>query len=258
MLKRVLDALWPRGSAWMQKVGGGMEGLLLGIADTFDTVRDKLATLADVRNATRTEQLDELEIDFGILPDSALSDAIRRARLDSRINTSSTAGTRDRLEREIRAAGFDLYVYANSPAVNPAQFGSIYRAVAGNPKIVAGNPQAIAGIFNANLLVNGAQERTVSVWRMVAGGAKAFAGNPQALAGRVGITTLLRTYAMPVDSTAWPFIFFVGGIATHNVSGELTSIAIAEVPDDRRAELEETVLRLKGTYTWAVMVVHYT
>ena len=234
-----------------------MEGLLLGISDSLDDVRDKLATLTYIRNAELTEQLDELEIDFGISPDSTLTDAVRRARLDARINASYTAGTRDRLERELQAAGFDLYVHANSPAVNPLQFGSIYRTIAGNPRAVAGNPSAVAGVFNVNILVNGAQERTVSVWRLVAGGAKAYAGNPQALAARVGLTTILRTYEMPVAPSAWPFVFFVGGVATRDGSGELTSVAIAEVPDERRAELEETVLRLKGTYTWAVMVVHY-
>ena len=224
MLKRALDAVWPRGSAWAQKAGGGMEGLLLGISDSLDTVHDKLATLANIRNATRTEQLDELEIDFGISPDGTLTDDVRRARLDARINADHTAGTRDRLEREIQAAGFDLFVYANSPATNPLQFTSIYRTVAGGSKAVAGNPSAVAGVFGSDLLVNGDAIE----------------------------------YVLPVDPAAWPFIFFVGGVATHSGSGELTSIAIADVPGARRAELEETVLRLKGTYTWAVMVIHYT
>lgn len=242
----------------MQKVGGGMEGLLLGISDSFDTVHDKLATLADIRNALRTEQLDELEIDFGILPDDTQTDAVRRSRLFARINAEYAASTRDRLEREIRAAGFDLYVHANSPAVDPRQFGSIYRTVSGGAKAFAGNPSAVAGIFGSDLLVNGDAERTVVVWRTVAGGAKAVAGNSDAVAGQKGTTTTSFEYVLPVNPDAWPFIFFVGGVATRNGSGELTSIAIVDVPDDRRAELEETVLRLKGTYTWAVMVVHYT
>lgn len=258
MLKRALDAVWPRGSAWVQKAGGGMEGLLLGISDSLDDVRDKLATLTDIRNAERTEQLDELEIDFGISPDNTLTDAVRRARLDARINADHTAGTRDRLERELQAAGFDLYVHANSPAVNPLQFGSRYRTVAGGGKSFAGNPSAIAGLFGAALLVNGAAERTVALWRTLAGAPRAIAGNPQAVAGQIGTTTTTFEYVLPVNPDAWPFIFFIGGMATRNGAGELNSIAVAEVPDERRAELEETVLRLKGTYTWAVMVVHYT
>lgn len=235
-----------------------MESLLLGISDSLDDVRSKLATLTYIRNADLTEQLEELEIDFGISPDSTLTDAVRRARLAARINAEHTAGTRDRLERELQAAGFDIYVHANSPAVNPLQFGSRYRTVAGGGKSFAGNPSAVAGLFGAALLVNGAAERTVAIWRAVANGAKAIAGNPQAVAGQVGTTTTTIEYVLPVDATAWPFIFFVGGMATRNGGGELRSIAVAEVPDERRAELEETVLRLKGTYTWAVMVVHYT
>lgn len=119
LMKKALDAVWPRGSAWTQKIGGGMEGFLLGVSDSLELVRIKLATLAIIRDPELTEQLDELEIDFGITPDPTLTDAVRRSRLFTRINVEQTAGTRDRMERDLQAAGFDLFVHANTQGIAP-------------------------------------------------------------------------------------------------------------------------------------------
>ena len=257
LLKKSIDAVWPRGSSWSQKIGGGMEGLLLGIADSLELVRGNLGTLALLRNPESTEQLDELEIDFGITPDQTLTEAVRRARLDARINAEQTAGTRDRMEREIQAAGFDLFVHANNPAVNPLQFTSSFQMVAGGVDAFAGEPGAVAGVFTAEILVNGAFVRTVAVWNTVAGGDEAFAGEPTAIAEQVGTINLPFEYAVPTDPADWPLVFFVGGPATRDGSGALIAIDIALVPVLRRAELERTVLRLKPLHSWAMMMVEY-
>ena len=257
LLKKAIDAVWPGGSAWAQKVGGGMEGLLLGVSDSLEAVRAKLATLAVIRDPERTEQLDELEIDFGIVPDPTLTTAVRQARLDARINAEQTAGTRDRMERELQSAGFSLFVHANNPAVNPLLFSSIYDMVAGGSTAFAGEPEAVAGVFLADILVNGVFVRTVSVWRTVAGGNTAFAGELEAVAEKVGTINLDFEYIVPADPADWPLVFFVGGAATRDGSGALTSIELAQVPAARRAELEQTVLRLKPMHTWAIMVIEY-
>ena len=257
LMKKALDAVWPRGSAWTQKIGGGMEGLLLGVTDSLELVRVKLATLAVIRDPELTEQLDELEIDFGITPDPTLTDAVRRSRLFARINAEQTAGTRDRMERELQAAGFDLLVHANSPAVNPLQFASSFLTVAGGAEAFAGEPTAVAEVFLADILVNGAFIRTVAVWRTVAGGGDAFAGELGAIAEQTGSIDLAFEYSIPTDPDDWPLIFFVGGPAIRDGSGALISIEVAQVPALRQAELEQTVLRLKPLHSWAVMMIEY-
>ena len=258
LMKKAFDAVWPRGSAWTQKIGGGMEGLLLGVSDSLELVRAKLATLAAIRNPELTEQLDELEIDFGITPDPTLTDAARRSRLSTRINVEQTAGTRDRMERELQTAGFGLLVHANNPAVNPLQFASSFLMVAGGVAAFAGEPTAVAEVFLADLLVNGDFIRTVAIWRTVAGGGDAFAGELGAVAEQTGSVDLAFEYNVPTDPDDWPLVFFVGGPAIRDGSGALISIEIAQVPALRQAELEQTVLRLKPLHSWAVMMVEYT
>lgn len=255
LLKKVLDAVWPQGSAWAQKAGGGMEALLLGLSDSLEPVRAKLATLTNIRDPELTGQLDELEIDFGIIPDPTLTDTVRRARLAARKNEDPAAGTRDRMERELQGAGFDVFVHANSPAVDPRPFTSGFGMVAGGDEAFAGEPEAVAGFFAAEILVNGQFFRTVLVWRVVAGGTEGFAGEPGAIAESAGTTEIPFEYEVPADPADWPFIFFVGGPATRDGSGALITIDTASVPASRRAELDQTVLRLKPLHTWAVMMI---
>jgi len=214
VLKKIIDAVWPRGSAWMPKPGGGMDGLLCGISDTLETAWNKISTLANIRNPKKTEQLDELEIDFGITPEPSLADASRRDRLSAKINSEPAAGPRDRLERELNSAGFSgLFVYSNSPAVNPALFLTKYKMVAGGGNAFAGNSNAVAGKSSFSALVNGRIIRTINKYRMVAGGGNAFAGNSNSVAGITGSDELLYQYDVPVNPENWPFVFFVGGAA---------------------------------------------
>ena len=257
LLKKAIDAVWPRGSAWAQKVGGNMEGLLLGIGDSLELVRTKLMTLANLRNPELTEQLDELEIDFGVVPDPTLTDAVRRSRLAARINAEQAAGTRDRMERELQAAGFDLFVYSNDPAVDPRQFATSFATVAGGDEAFAGEPSAVAEVFLAVIVVNGDAVRTIPVWLIVAGGDEAFAGEPGTVAEQSGTIDVPIEYDVPADPATWPLIFFIGGPATFGGSGELISIEVAQVPALRKIELEQTVLRLKPLHTWAIMMVEY-
>ena len=257
LLKKAIDAVWPRGSAWAQKIGGNMEGLLLGVGDSLELVRVKLSTLASLRNPDLTDQLDELEIDFGVTPDPTLTDVVRRSRLAARINSEQSAGARDHMERELQEAGFDLFVYSNDPAIDPSQLTDSFLTVAGGIEAFAGEPSAVAEVFNATLLVNGSVVRAVFTWLAVAGGDEAFAGELNAIAEQAGSIDIPVSYDVPVDPAAWPFIFFVGGPAFFGGSGELITIEVAQVSALRKIELEQTILRLKPLHTWAVMMVEY-
>lgn len=258
LMKSFIDALLPKGSIWTPKVAGFFEGLLFGLADAFEIVRLKLAELADIRNAKRTTVLDELERDYGIPFNPALTEAERRAALDSRINAIDNTGSRQELENALQRAGFDLFVYSNSPAVDPTRFQNDFEMVAGEDNAFAGEPDAVAGVFLAELVVNGEIVISSPVFALTAGDEESFAGELSAVAEIEQLLESTFEYFLPTNPVAWPFIFFVGGAATFADDGSLVSIDFVNIDDDRRLELREIILKYKPAFTWAVLQVTFT
>lgn len=258
LMKSLITSLFPKGSVWVPKVAGFFDLLIDGIADSFTTVKTFLGSLADIRNAKRTTVLDELERDYGVPFNPALTEAERRAALHSRINSIDNTGSRQELEKALQNAGFPLFVYNNSPAVDPRLFETDYLMVAGGDNAFAGLPTAIAGAFFSDLVVNGDVIISTPVYRMSAGSQNAFAGYSGAIAGIASLVEKEFIYYLPIDSTAWPFIFFVGGEATFALDGSLVTIESVSIDDDRRLELREIILKYKPEFTWGVLIVNYT
>ena len=255
--RTLINALLPKGSIWSAKVGGFFDALLEGIADAFEMVRLRLAELADVRNAKKTTLLDELERDYGVTFNPALTESERRAALDARINSTDDSGSRGELERALQRAGFPLFVYSNSPAVDPSKFNINYLMVAGGENAYAGVSTAIAGAFAADIVVNGDIVVSRPVYSMVAGGENAYAGVSTAQAGITGLLEQVYEYFLPNNSVDWPFLFFIGGSAEFAQDGSLVSIERVNIDDDRRLELREIVLKYKPTFTWGALLVDY-
>jgi len=253
-----LDAVWPRGSAWCAKSGGGMQGLKAGVADTIERAKESAANLSNVRRANDTTLLDELEIDFGIAPDVSVADSERRALLNSKINGSeANAGTESDISEALVAAGFvNLNVYDNSGSFNPAQFSSRYQATAGSRPVVCGNSRAYCGRYNYRILVNGGSSVIARVYRTTAGNRWAVAGNIKAQAAVVGTNNVPLTYGVPVDVNTWPFFFFVAGEGVYS-NGVLVDAKPGNAPANRKDELEKLILRLKPMHTWAIMLINY-
>ena len=76
--------------------------------------------LAHLRNPTLTPILDDLERELGILPDLAEEEWTRRVRLQVAKSSSNGDGSQSFMQTRLRAAGFDVWVYNNYPAVDPA------------------------------------------------------------------------------------------------------------------------------------------
>lgn len=258
LLKSAIDALMPKGSIWTPKIGGFFDALLNGIADSFEDVKSKLSELADIRNAKKTTLLDELERDYGIPFNPNLTEAERRAILDSRINSTVHSGSREELEQALQNAGFPLFVYSNSPAVNPNNFNNNYLLVAGNDNAFAGVSTAIAGAFKADIVVNGDIIIDSPKYSMIAGARNRFAGNQAAFAGITGFIERFYEYFLPSDPANWPFVFFVGGDAQFAMDGSIINIERVDISDDRRLELREFILKYKPAFTWGVLLVDYT
>lgn len=257
LLRKLINGVMPKGSIWTVKAGGFFDALLDALSDSLNTVKLKLSGLADIRNAKKTIVLDELERDYGVAFNPNLTEAERRAALDARINAIDNTGSREELERALQRAGFPLFVYSNTPAVDPDYFNTNYLMVAGNSNAFAGVSTAIAGSFKADIVVNGDIIVETPTYSMVAGGGNAFAGNKGAFAGITGFFERFYEYFLPNNPENWPFVFFIGGTAQFALNGSLVSIERVDISDDRRLELREIILKYKPSFTWGVLLVDY-
>jgi hypothetical protein len=226
--RAVLDALLPGGSLWAPEDGGGLDQILDGIADSDETVREFLDGLARLRSPLYTPILDDLEREFGIVPDDTLSDAVRRARLFVVKTAGSSTGSADYVESKLRAAGFDVRVHINFPAVDPALFIEF----------------AASGIFNnASAVFNGAGVQF--------GGAR----GSLLVNGPIYYNQQKVVYETPAGSEYWPLVFFIGGEATRDpVTGALTSIDQAVLPIERKEEFIRLVIQYKPLFSWCGLV----
>jgi len=130
-MRRVLDALSPKGMAWRPAPGGDLDHLLDGVADNAQATLDDLETLAHLRDPWKVplELLPDLEREFGIAPNTALTVKTRRANLSilryrKGRKKSSLLKLQAALDRAgFGAGGYGLVVTPNaSPAVDPTQF----------------------------------------------------------------------------------------------------------------------------------------
>lgn len=221
-----IDTLLPEGKAWEPVEGGDYDNLLEGMAANSELVRKDIQTLANIRNPRNTPNLSDLEREYGITPDESLTEAERRERLESKIVFRNITGAADELQDRLQTAGFDLQVHSNDPAADPEL------------------------LLNRN-------------FQMVAGGSNAFAGNPGAFAGRAGgeiiANGLSSDFDFPiiVPSGYWSLYFFVGGDATRDGGGFLTSIDIANIPVEDKNRLIKLIAEYKGLHVWCGLVVGF-
>ena len=257
--RQVLDALLPPGSLWTPEDGEGFDQLLDGLAEQSETVREFLAGLARLRSPELTPVLADLEKEYGIVPDEALTEAVRRARLLAVKTAVSGDGSADFMQAQLRAAGFDVYVHVNNPPVDPGLF--LFDApatICGNATAICGNEAAYCGGTRGDLVVNGKIYNHIYFTGVNCGGLFAVAGNEQAICrDEASFTQLPITYEIPTNPNYWPLIFFVGGPAVRNGAGELTEIATAQVSISRKDELTRAIVKYKPVHSWGGLVVQY-
>jgi len=258
--KSVLLALLPPGSIWTVAEGKDFDKLLDGMAENNEWVRIYLDQLSKIRDPFNTPLLNDLEREYGILPDERIAENIRRMNLAVNMFSKNGTGSDDNLEKSLRDAGFDVYVYQNSPAVDPSQFlDQNFQMVAAGINAYAGRVDAFASRLGGELIVNGPTFKQSERYLMGAGSAVAFAGNQDALAGRFDeYNKDTITYDIPTDPAKWPFIFFVGGPATRDpVTDALLTIQITEVDSERRSELLRIILKFKLLHSWCGLMVNF-
>ena len=258
--RQVIDALLPpKGTAWAPAPGKGMDLFLDGMGNSAEIVRLDLADLSVLRDPLLTPILDELETEHGILNDDSIAEATRRATLAAKMFSVGGTGTEDDLQAALDAAGFNLLVHVNSPAVDPALFlAQNFAMWAAGITAFAGGASAYAAFTGGELVVNGDIVQTRPNYTAVAGGVNSFAAGTEMYAGAFDeLIKTLVTYQIPTDPGDWPLVFFVGGAATRDGSGFLTSIDTAIVDTERRDELIETIVRIKPLHSWCGLIADF-
>ena len=224
--RTILDAFMPEGSLWNPEPDGDFDKLLDAMAENDESVVDFLRSLADVRNPEKTPILEDLEREFGVEPNLALTDAQRRTRLAAVKADKSNDGTAYLLEERLTAAGFDVQVHINSPAVDPADYVlNEWYAVCGNEDAVMGEDTCICGVEKDMLIVNG--------------------------------NRFFYHGDLPSDSGYWHLIFFVGGAVTRDGNGYITDIQPANIDIERTDEFLRLIVKYKPMHAWAGVVANF-
>ncbi len=262
--REVLNRLLPDGAAWVPAPEDDYDLLLDGIAENTEVNKSFLDDLRYLRDPARTTILSDLEKEFAVIPVPASTVAERRARLAAVMFVKNKLPTYEFLEEKLIAAGFDVLVHANDPAVDPAIFlDQAFQMTAGDllpggNAAECGEPEAYCGQIGGELLVNGEQFEQSPNYTILCDEALAQCDEADALCGQFDSISLVEIeYEIPADPGYWPLIFFVGGPATRNMAGELTEIEIAEVPIERRQEFRRLILKYKPMFSWAGLIVVY-
>ena len=261
----VLNALFPSGSAWTPAAGGDYDNLLEGIAENSENLRARLDSLRHLRNPAKTPILSDLEKEYGVIPVAGSTEAQRRERLAVLMFRRGELPTYEFLEEILQAAGFDVYVHENSPAVDPAIFlAQAFNMLCGDllpggNDAQCGEPEAICASVGGELLVNGEFFEQSPNYSVQCDEPDALCGEPLICAGQYdSINLVLIEYDIPTVAGYWPLIFFVGGPATRDpVTGALTEIESASVPLARRLEFRRLILRYKPMCSWAGLIIVY-
>lgn len=262
--REIINSLWPEGAFWRPAADDDYDKLLNGVAFNSDEVYEFLNNLRNLRDPYKTTILSDLEKEFAVIPAATATENDRRSRLHSVMFRKNRLPTYDILEEKLQNAGFDVQVHVNDPTVDPAIFldqdfqmtcGDL---LPGGNDAQCGEAEAYCGRIGGELLVNGDQFEQSPNYTILCDEALAQCGETDAYAGQFDSISLSDIeYEIPTDSGYWPLIFFVGGDATKNASGELTEIEIARIPAERRTEFRRIILKYKPMFSWAGLIVVY-
>jgi hypothetical protein len=232
-MKAVFEALLPPGAIWRPRESGDFDHLLDGMGDNAQEVYEFIDAIAHVRDPRVTSLLADLEREYGISVNEALTEAERRAALAAEKYAIPSPMSWENMQVALRAHGFaDIIVTPNDPAVDPA-------------------------LIDGELLVNGpVYSRQSPAYLMQCGGEFAYCGNGKALCGYfVNIGRILFEYSIPELSIYWRFFFFVGGAASGWPSSPY--VEHYNVASGRLEELKRLILKYKPVRSWCVLNAGY-
>lgn len=233
--KTLLETLWPTDI----DQDGDLSKLLDGLAEDYQSIYDQIQLIAHIRDPRRTNNLSDLEREYGIVPDSFLSDSIRRQMLAHIVYQRPTTASWEHLQNALINAGFeDAIVVENNPVVDPDDVD-------------------ISDGIDSEFIVNGKTYTDQSpAYYLAAGSSIAFAGHSRAYVGYyLTIIKTLKTYTIPTEINAhwsWRYVFWVGSASSGWPSSPVVDALI--VDEQRITQLKNLILKYKPAFTWCVLV----
>lgn len=214
---------------------GDLAKLFEGMAEDYQAIYDVLMNLAHVRDPRLASLLSDLEREFGIVPDTSISDAVRRQMLAHVIYQRPTTASWKNLELALIDAGFsNLLVTQNNPMVDPSVVGG-------------------------DLLVNGTIYTSQSpAYYACMGSGIAYMGHSRAFMGYyLSDNKVAKTYTIPTGPPYWPwaFVFWVGGAASGWPG--TPAVALANIDAQRETQLKNLILKYKPAFTWCMLRVTF-
>lgn len=251
------DSLLPPGAAWSVEQDGDFDKFLDGISENSEEIREFLASLAFIRDCQNTPILSDLEKEYGLQLNDKLSLQDRIDRLSSAKTSRSGYGA-DYMQDKLQQAGFDVQVHINNPPVDPSLFFNHFNAYFGFQTSVFGNENAVFGGPTGELIVNGDLYDEDIVQSVLFGSEFSVFGSERGVFGFLGGVERIRIeYEIPTDPGYWGLFFFVGGDATRDGSGELTSIVPSSIPTSRREEIRSLIVKYKPLHAWGGLIVNF-
>ena len=274
-MRQVVDSLLPKGAIWKPAADGDFDNLLDGVAENQQAVFNDLGSLEHIRDPYRCPAalLPDLEREFGIMPNNALTEKERRRSLAVVRYRQKILATAQKLQWALDMAGFGsggygLRVTPNSPTSDPTlivdgayamtahEFPSIF--CAGNTTV------AYCGYGGGYYLVAGDYYASRPIYPQAGEVcARAFDGSdPQSGRECCGyyekeeVSNIEAEHRTPPEPY-WPLVFFVGRAVTRNPDGRIVGVATVDIPAIRRQELHRLILRIKPMGVWAAMMVRY-
>ena len=278
LMRAFLDAVWPDGSVWRPASGQDLDNFLDGLSDIWQQVHDDMGSLATLRDPWTTPYLEELERDYGVMPNAQLTDAQRRANLAMAKYGRSKTSTADTLQNALDLAGLGtggcgLHVFANDPAVDPGPFmlGTFQTYLGGgNNQYLGYNTGGITQSFMGRAsggglwIVNGDVYQASPNYESL-GGSQSYLGYVRSgspggayLGEFYSVSFLPVQFPSPADPATWPCVFFLAASATRDGSGHITALTFATIPGNLRQTLVEIVMRWKPLHCWAALMAYFS
>ena len=255
IMRRVIDASLPKGSIWDVKPDGDFDKYLDAWGDDLEIGRESIAKIEKTRDPMHTEALADLEIDFGVMPNDTIDEDTRRQYLSAiKGATQLETGSAPELQERLRAAGFDVYVYKNDPAKDPADIMmSEYNSTCGDVVSTCANPDATCGLGppgDSEFIVNG--DMVVDQYRdwsatcgdgettCVDASDETYDGYFSTCGQFTGMVREKYYYPCPVNPARWKYIFWIaasrsGYAAFNDWNMEHSGVANWEENDGARA-----------------------
>ena len=280
VMRSFLDAVTPPG--WQPVPGEDMDNQLSAIADGLQYVYDFLTTMGTMRDPQRTAYLDELEREYGVSPNTALTDAQRRAILQTIKYGRNRRATITNMQTALDLSGFGvggygLTVYVNDPPVDPATFSATtWQCFCGGANAYCGyNPVGGGGIVTAFCgiatggglwIASGDAFANMPSYLAFCGGTNQLCGYIPPAGGPTQICCgFFQTFVYnqiivksPPDAWTWPMVFFIAASCTRDGSGHVTFLGQASLPQNLWNTLVELICRIKPLHTWGLVMVTLT